>query len=538
MRLSTRLLSNAATTFLRQGLTFALGLFTTWYILGAAGLVGFGLIALAVSSASLSRALEATFRVGLVRELATAIASGEARLIRRGLNSSFRLCLQVTLPLMVVVLGLAASARAGFFNTPSDRPELDQALAILIFSEGIHAAVRLLSAPYLQSLFAAQQVALDNLLQVVSRVSYALSAVIVFGWALPEADLDLQLSGFALSRVTLQLFDVVLGIWLAKRLLPSLRLERSAYDEAEYRLVRGTLWQSSQVTVLLNANAQFLAILINLVFGLTFNSLWQIVVQFAGFARMFFEGLLRGIAPLTTHLQEGGRMGAVTDLLTRSIRYQFALAFPTAVFLGLYARPLLDLWVGQRLAADPYLATAGISSHRALDLAANMAWVLLAGQILRGGFFGVERILYGIGKVKSYAWFAKWALLGAIGFGGPLMAWSRQPMVAPIALLVADTLYTGVLLRAARREIDLPVGATLRRCMARPLVVGLVFLALLAPTRFFLDRVTVISFGALLLGSALVNGVLTLTWTLEADERQRLVELFRQSVRRVPRRPG
>ena len=69
MRLSTRLLSNAATNYLRMGATFALGLFTTWYVVGAAGVVGFGLISLAVSSSGPSRALERTLRLGLVREL-------------------------------------------------------------------------------------------------------------------------------------------------------------------------------------------------------------------------------------------------------------------------------------------------------------------------------------------------------------------------------------------------------------------------------------------------------------------------------------
>ncbi len=532
MRLSTRLLTNAATTYLRLGTTFTLGLFTTWYVIGHAGVIGFGLMALAVSSTGPSHALERSLRFGLVRELAASLASGDRRAVTRSLASAFRLCLQACLPLAGLVALLALLAWRGLFNLPVDQPELKVALVALVLGEGIHAGLRLLSAPFLQTLFAAQQVALDNLLIVLARATQALSAVVVFSWLLPHAELHVQLIGFAVSRATIQLADVAVGIWLAKRRVPGLELDPSAYRVDEYRAVRDTVWNSAQVAILLNILPQIMAVLINLHFGLAYNTIWQVAVQFSGFAWMLSEGLLRGIAPLTTHLSEQGRGRATLELMIRSIRYQLAVAIPAALLLGLYARPLLQVWVGTRLAADAQLAASGLSIGDALGLTASLAGVLLASQTLRAGFFGIERVLYGIGRVRSYAWFAKWATLLAVTLAAILLPVSGRPIAAPISLLVVTGLFSlGVVLRAARRETGLEIGPTLRRSLPRPLAVNLLFLAGLLAARPLLGEPTLPRVAALLLVSAAVYALLAAALATEADERKRLRQLLTERFR-------
>ena len=98
-------------------------------------------------------------------------------------------------------------------------------------------------------------------------------------------------------------------------------------------------------------------------------------------------------------------MRAVIDLMARSIRYQLAVALPVAILLGIFAHPLLALWVGERLATD----LAGIPVSEALDLASEIVWIMLAARVLRAGVYGTERILYGMGGVRSYAWFSNGA---------------------------------------------------------------------------------------------------------------------------------
>jgi hypothetical protein len=540
MRLATRLLSNAATSYLRLGTTVLLALFTTWYILGTAGVLGFGLIALASSSTGLSHALERSFRFGLVRDLSAAIATRDPAAMRRSVTSAFRLSAQAAWLLAAFVLVLAGLAWAGVFNTPREQPELRSALAILVLAEGVHALVRLLTAPYFQALFAARWIALDNLLTVISRATYALSAVLVFGWLLRDAGLAVQIGGFAAARASLQLVDVALGVWLARRRLPGLRLDRSAYDEADYRQVRSTVWHSSQVTLLQGLGPKFLAVAINLFFGLTYNGLWQIVLQLSSFVKLFSEALLGGIEPVVAHLQEGGRGRAVIGLMARSVRYQLAVTLPMALVLALWTRPLLELWVGSRLAADANLIAAGISVERALDLVTAMVWVILGWQIVRAGFLGVERILYGMGRVKSYAWFPKWGTLIAVVSGVLLMAWLDQPIAAPIALLISQGCFSlGAVMSAARHEVGLSVATVVRDSLPRPLAAALALLAVLLPFRLLFDRLSIPGLALLAAGSAVAFVTLLALLIPRADERPHVLRLLRgalpwRSSRRQP----
>ncbi|MFQ5350881.1 MAG: hypothetical protein ACE5EG_10600, partial [Thermoanaerobaculia bacterium] len=352
-----------------------------------------------------------------------------------------------------------------------------------------------------------------------------------------DAALATQLVGFAVTRVTVQLADVGTGVWLARRRIPAARLERSLFDATEYAKIRGTVWSFSQVTVLLNIMPRFMAILINLFFGIAYNALWEITVQFAGYAWVASEGLLRGIAPLTAYLQEGGRGRVALDLMARSIRYHLIVLLPAALLLGLYARPLLELWVGRRLAADPNLSAAGIGVAQALTLAAAMAAVMLTAHTLRGAFFGVERVLYGMGEVRAYAWCSKWATLGAVAVATAGMAALGTPLAAPIGILAGMGLHSIVgVLGAARRRAGLPIGPALRRSLPRPLAANLVFLAILLACRPLFDEPSLPRLGALLLGGGLVYGLLALLLTPEPDERPRLLEIARQVPRLLRRR--
>lgn len=527
MRLSTRLVRNATTNYLRLGVTFVLGLFTTWYVLGAVGVVGFGLIALASSSAGLSHSLERSLRLGLVPRLAAAIASGDQNGIRCSLASSFRLCCRAAAPLAGLVLGISGLALSGFFNTPAEEGDLHVALAVLVLGEGVHVVVRLLTAPWVQALFAAQRIGLDNLLIVVERAANAVSAVAAFGWIAPDAPLTVQLYVFAATRVTLQLVDVGLGVWLARRAVPGLRLDSSAYDESEYHAIRSTVWHAAQSALFLTVNSFILAILINLFFGLTFNGIWQIVVQYSAYVRIPSEGLLRGIAPLAAHLDAGGRRGAVVELAARSVRYQHAVTLPTAALLAVFVRPLLGLWVGGRLAADPHLASFGMGVGPALDLASTMALILIVVHVLRGGFYGLERVLYGMGHVQSYAWVSKWGVFLCVGVGAAAMWSTGDPVAAPVAALVSQAVYTVAVLSAARRELGLDILGLLRRSLPGPVLVSLGYLVLLVPARQLADTLTVARLAILLIASGLAYVPLVLLFGLDREERRRLLQLVR-----------
>jgi O-antigen/teichoic acid export membrane protein len=264
---------------------------------------------------------------------------------------------------------------------------------------------------------------------------------------------------------------VALGVWLAKWRVPHLKLDRAAFDRAEFRSIVGTVWHTGQFTLLMNLNAQFVAFVVNLFFGVTYNGLWQIVIQIGGGARLLGQSLLYGVEPLSAHMQEAGRRTAIVDLMMRTIRYQVAALLPAVALLVLFMHPILNLWVATRMAMDPRLAEAEITVARAIDLIAVMAYIHLASQLVRGSTFGVERMLYGLGHVRSYSWFAKYAAVLNVGLAVGLMWYFDTVIVAPVSLLVVYLLfYPGVMLAAAKRWVALPVGRTLWRALPRPLI--------------------------------------------------------------------
>ena len=113
MRLSNRLLSNAATTYARLGTTFLLAVFFTWYVIGRIGMVGFGTIAFASSAFGISAAVEMAVRRGLMREMAAAIATADPSRIRKSLCAAVVFCGPSALVLVLMSVGLAALAYLG-----------------------------------------------------------------------------------------------------------------------------------------------------------------------------------------------------------------------------------------------------------------------------------------------------------------------------------------------------------------------------------------------------------------------------------------
>ncbi len=540
MRLSNRLIANAATTYMRFGISLVLGAFFVWFVIDRIGVVGWGMVAFTVALYGFSAAIDSAIRFGLIRELAAAIGSKDPQRVCVSTSSAFAFCAPAAGVFFLLGTLLALAAMAGAFSVPADPPGLRHALVALLLAEAVYATVRLFFAPFTQALYASQRIGLDNLLYVAQRLELALSAVLVLGVILPHAPLDEQLYGFAASRVTLQLLDVILGIWLARRCVPGLSFRRRAIDKAEFQAIRGTVWHSGQVTLLMDLNVHFIAILINLLFGVVYNGLWQVVVQLGGYAQRFALGLLRGIEPVATSMQDSGRTGASLDLMERTIRYQTGTVLPVVAAISVYMEPILDLWIGGRMAKDSArLAEMGLTVEQAIRLITAMAFVHLASSVVRASMFGVQRILYGMGEVRSYSWFAKYAAVLNIGLGALLMRMFDTPLAAPIVLLAIYVVYyPGIVLVAAKKRAGLPIGPALARSIPRPLVATALLCIPLVAVRPWLGQLTLWSLAALLASAGLLYGVLVFGVILTHDERSRLRQLLSSGTNRLRgRRP-
>lgn len=543
MRVSSRLILNAVANYSRLGITFLLGIFFTWFVVGKIGMVGLGALGLVAATFGMSAAVESALRQSLIRELAAAIASGEEDHVKKSMTAAMLFCAPAAVVAMLISIVLSALAYWGVFNTKGAE-HLNQAIAVLLLAEGVHMIFRLLASPYTQAIFASQRLGLDNILRVVDRLMWVLSAVLVFGFWMEGRPLYIQLIGFALTRATIQNADALFGFIFAKIFIPGMKLDFRNIDWHEFRTMMKTIWHTGQVTLLMNLNEQVLAIIINLFFGLTFNGIWQIVVQVGGQARQLTEGLMRGIEPLSTSLHHKGEKDAILKLMTRTIRYQLMISLPMVTTYLVFLLPILNLWVKGRLSAfvkeqiasgnNFILNTFGVNSindavSAAILLAAIMSSTQLIAMAVRVSVRGVERILYGIGYVDSYAWFAKYAAIIIVSCAVIFFSFSSTPVLAPVATLISYIIfYQMVIPRAARNRTGFSPIRAWRKSLPRPLIANLILTAFLLPLRMKLDTLNIKTLFALVAGVGVFYSFLTYFIILLPDEKQRVKQLFRR----------
>ncbi len=527
MRISTRLLVNAVSTYSRLGVNFAIGVFLTWYVIGHVGLVGFGAVALATGSFGLTTVLFNAIRSSMVRELAAAIASGEPSRVRRTVTSALAfssIAAVVVLAIFAVVCGLAL---LDVFHTPDDLPDMRYVLAALFASSGIVTALNVWMAPFTMAIVASQRVELENMAVMFRRALGPVAAILAFDVLRPDGTLSEKLLALALVSGGLGVVEVCVKCMLARLVVPHLHLRPGEFDRAEFRSVASTVWNASQFTIATGLNMHLMMLLINLMFGLAFNGMWQIVIQVGGHARMVAQGLLAGIDPMTTHLHERGEHEAIAYLLARVMRYQLCVILPFVAFYMIFMTPILDLWVGDRLAGDVHLMQAGLTVDAALRLIAIMASITLIGEVAWAAVGGVERMLFGMGQVRSYAWFAKWSLLITLGASAALMWWLRTPIAAAVVVATMNIIYFEVLiLRQALRHMGMRLRDVLGRALPRPVILTVLLSGPLIAARMFIDELTLS--GLAILCGATGAGFLLLAIPIGLDraERTRLGEIL------------
>jgi len=534
MRTSTRLLRNASTTYIRLATTFVLGIFLTWFLIGRVGLEVFGMISIAMGAFGLSAAIEGAINGSLNREFSSAIASRQPGRVGRTLSNAIVLSALCAGVVLLLSFSLAALAYVGVFEVPIGMPKMNEALAILFAAEGVYLSIRVTLAPYRQALYGDRRVGLDNLLMVVSRISHAGSAVLVFGFLAVGRPMFEQVVMYAVVHGVLMLVDTMCSVVLARRLVPGMRIRRSEIDRGEVLSIGRSVLHTAQHLSLIDYGITFIGIVINLFFGVAYNGMWQIAIQVFGHGRLLAEGVMRGIDPIITHLKEAKREGLIEELMIRSIRYQLAVALPWVVLYIIFMEPILMLWIGGRLAGSRDLMAVSLTVSQSVNIIAVMATLCLVAMVFRVMTRGLERSLYGMGHIASYAWAAKYVCALNLVLTIGLFTIFRKPWMAALPLVLINFLYYDVIvLRAAARTVQFPVGRALRASIPRPVLAAGLLAAALFAVRTHLTALTLLSLVLLLIGTAAVYLVLVVTVVLLPDERLRLTASLRSGARRL-----
>ena len=161
-----------------------------------------------------------------------------------------------------------------------------------------------------------------------------------------------------------------LRLWSAERNGPgSSRKAKSDLDRGLIiQTVKNAAW-ALQFSLVSGFLAQLLGLVVNLTLGLTFNGIWAIVIQLAGWCMLLSEGLFRGIDnPLMIHLKEERSVEGVRSRIPLLISIQGYVAVAITRGMVCLSPWFLDVWLGPRLPESVSESSEFMTDSRSVHL--------------------------------------------------------------------------------------------------------------------------------------------------------------------------
>jgi O-antigen/teichoic acid export membrane protein len=230
--------------------------------------------------------------------------------------------------------------------------------------------------------------------------------------------------------------------------------------------------------------------------------------------------------PVATGFHVSGSKTQLRDLLIRSTRYTFLMGVPAYLILGLFAHPILHVWLGRSLGPD-YAITANalifLSIYGLFHAAQGSNRAVLIG-MNRVRFMVVVQVIGAVFSVTSAVLLLVYTNLG--------------PLAVVIPQAIEDAVVWPVLTWYTAKGVDLSYRRHFARCYVRSLIV----LAILAPLALLLVR-GVRPAGVLsLVGCMLLVGLawVPLCWWvgLGPEDRSSFRQLLSRAKGRLFRRKG
>lgn len=466
-----RLLLNACSTYGRLLVTFILGLFTTWYITLNLGFQGLGLVGLAAGSFGLSIALERGSDAAIGRELAEAIAKRDRAEISRVSAATFAVCVLLGLLVVGITLVLIPVILSGTLNLEMQGDNVQRAFSMLLLCEGLAGALKIMGTLWRKACFASRNILIDNVLMILDRVGRPVVLLIVFNTLDGGGQISAVLIWIGLGTLVWGALYVAATALVSRRLVPEVRFSKSDFNRSLIiQTVKNAVW-ALQFSLVSGFLAQLLGIVVNLTLGLTFNGIWSIVIQLAGWCMLLSEGLFRGIDPLMIHLKEERGIEGVRSRLPLLTSIQGYVAVAITGGMVCISPWFLNVWLGARLQAVSESSEFANKEGGMIVFISNMLILQLGGILVRTACSPLERTLFGLGHVRHYVPFV-WIGGCVAVFCSFLPSLDGQFFWVPLGFMLANGCSYGIgVLRASSRTIGLQIARDLQPSLIKIFVV-------------------------------------------------------------------
>jgi O-antigen/teichoic acid export membrane protein len=465
----------------------------------------FGIFMLLTSITTGIQFLNDSTQQAMVRFLAISLDSGDRLQTKQLFNSGWVMSTAIGSTIAILMAVLAPWLVASF-NVPEG---LVTPAKYVVWLSALAQIISAMSQPWYAVLSAEDRYALVNFLGVLQQV------LVLSGLSLiPLLPINL-LVGLSLVWLTPGL---VIGVFLAGWMMlqkPFARLDWRSVRWLECKQLFSLGGWQSLISFASSLYERTDQILINLLLGPAFNTLYAVVIQLGNSINRLVTAITGVLLPTASRIIGNGSPWEKQQLIIRSTRYVLVLAMPSAVGICIFRREIIEMWLGkgfeQAIAILPFTMFLVFSR---IPIFVTWPYLTAANQLklpsLAMLFDGIVNVVLSVWYVKAFNLGLAGIVLGTLSTNLIRFTLFQIPFVA--------------------RLVELPVSQYWLKGYGRPIIPMLWFV----PTIWFLQslglqRPTTIS---LLIIVAVVYAISVWFWVFDEYEHKLFTGMFNQILRK------
>jgi len=442
---SQKIIRNVLFSGLRAALLWPIPLILIPYILGKIGVTNYGIWAVFLAIISLSALSDLGLAGTLTKHVAEYYARRDNPALNRLVDTGLMLYLLIAALLAVALCFASGLLIPLFFRQPAiPRPQLQT----LWYLFSCIVAVNTLTIPFYSIVNGLQRMDLSNVLTSFNVVSRAILTVALL-WK------GLGLKGLVLANLLGPLLTLLCYIWIVHRLVPELNLNPLRSDPREIKHIFSFGLQMYITQIATTVHMQIDKLYLAFFTGLAAAGFYNIASDTAWKIRTIPEMLLSPVMAAASELDAHGAQEKLRELYFRCHKYMALCGLPVVVFVVVFCRPLVQLWLGPKLAVVAY-PLAILATIDFFNLTCGPGYLIYIGRgVLRPGinsaFIGVM-----LNLVLSLVLIYLFGLSGAV--------WGTT-----VAVFVGTVYFIYVF----HRQTGYPLRETVRRAYLKPFLCSL-----------------------------------------------------------------
>lgn len=343
---------NIATSYGRFVVAIIAVFLLTPFIIGKIGVDDYGLWALALAVSGMLGLMDFGLATAAVKYVAEHSARGDVE----GRNRVISTLLTVYLTIGAVTLaGVALFAFHSYDPLNAGQISGREDFRSLMIMVGFMVALGFPLSLFRAALTGSGHMYLSNTAEIVMTVGYSSLSALFLAWGMGIVGLPVaQVIGMAMGLASL--------VFLCYRKLDGLKLVLSFKGLSQ----SGELLAFSGWAFVANAAVLIIMrmdpVLIKAMLPLSAVAIYAVAAKIAEYSLLLNKQFSNALMPMISQAHAVGQAGTVQMVLTDGTRYLMALAMPMLVLIGIYADPLLTLWLGEGFSeAVPVLQVLSIA---------------------------------------------------------------------------------------------------------------------------------------------------------------------------------